>query len=59
MSYEVHLTRAAEKDLDRLGSGAERTQVVAALRRLETDPHAGQAVTGDLAGFFSLHLTNA
>ena len=57
MRYEVHLTRAAEKDLDRLGSDAERSRVVVALRNLETDVYAGQALTGDLAGFYSLHLT--
>ncbi|NLG83085.1 MAG: type II toxin-antitoxin system RelE/ParE family toxin [Firmicutes bacterium] len=57
MKFEVHLTRAAEKDLDRLGSDAERSQVIAALRNLELNPYAGQALAGDLAGFYSLHLT--
>ena len=57
MRYEVHLTRAAEKDLDRLGSNTERSRIIAALRNLETNPRAGQALAGELAGFYSLHLT--
>ena len=52
MRYEVHLTRAAEKDLDRLGSNTERSRIIAALRNLETNPRAGQALAGELAGFY-------
>ncbi len=54
-AYEVRLTRAAIKDLQRLR--AQATTAVRALDRLRTNPAAGHLPRGSLAGVRSLAFT--
>lgn len=52
MIYRIEFGRQAAKDIKRLGPKA-----VEALLVLETHPEAGEALSGNLAGFRSLHFT--
>ena len=55
--YEIRLTREACKDIKKLSP-----KLKAKLRNILTevvsaDPHVGKKLVGDLAGFYSIHLT--
>jgi mRNA-degrading endonuclease RelE of RelBE toxin-antitoxin system len=50
--YSVELERSAAKDLKRLPAEA-----LEALLVLETNPQAGESLTGEFAGYRSLHFS--
>lgn len=52
MTYRVEFGRQAAKEIKRLGPKA-----IEALLVLETNPEAGEALSGNLAGFRSLHFS--
>jgi mRNA interferase RelE/StbE len=53
--FTVELTRAAERDLRRLGGGPARA--TQALLVLEEDPYRGHTLTGTLSGVRSLEFS--
>lgn len=55
---EVRISRAAKKDLRRIGPGPERNRIVASLRRLADDaPNLDiKAITGAAHGWFRLRI---
>ena len=52
MIFKVELERSAAKELKRLPVEARE-----ALLLLETDPHAGEPLTGEFSRYRSLHFT--
>jgi mRNA-degrading endonuclease RelE of RelBE toxin-antitoxin system len=52
MTYRIELERSAAKELERLPAEAKE-----ALLLLETDPQAGESLTGEFSGYRSLHFT--
>ena len=54
-TFEVRLTKAAEKDLEELRPWQDR--VVDELLELEEDPHKGHPLTGTLKGVHSLQFS--
>ncbi len=53
--YEIHVTKAVEKDLDDLEP--YRARVVSELLALEADPRKGHALHGKLTGYLALEFS--
>ena len=55
--YEVRFTKEAVKDFHKLTPKLRRKLKEILTQSISKDPHCGQRLVGDLAGFFSFRLT--
>lgn len=57
-TYEVVITRRAEKDIATLSPKLRAKLRQMLLERVAVDPTSGKKLVGDLAGYWSLRLTH-
>ena len=57
MRYEIHFSRQAEKDIQKLTPKLKKKLMDILRNRLAVDPYSGKALIGELKGCYSVRLS--